>query len=329
MLFLREYLPLPLSTLILMLTRIAVIDLGTNTFNLLIAEYSGKDTFKILVDNKLPVKLGEGGIQHGIILDQARVRAFDALSRHMKTIEENKTDTILAFGTSALRTSRNGADFAKEIQSHFGFNVEIISGEREAELIYKGISLSVKLDEKPNLILDIGGGSNEFILCNATGIHWKESYPLGMARILEKFKPSDPVLPTEVEKMEDYFDRNLPGLYHALSRHHTRTLVGASGSFETFAALLSELYPLKYARKPGQTCLEIQIEDFFLLHEKLIKSNSYERLQMKGMDPMRVDMIVPASIFVTFIMKKFSIKKLVQSDYSLKEGVLHEQMLID
>jgi exopolyphosphatase/guanosine-5'-triphosphate,3'-diphosphate pyrophosphatase len=310
-------------------SRIAVIDLGTNTFNLLIAEYTGKYDFKILVDNKLPVKLGEGGIQQGVILDQARARAFDALARHMITIREHNVSQILAFGTSALRTARNGAEFAKEIQSHFGFNVDIIAGEREAELIYKGISLSVKLDSKPHLLLDIGGGSNEFILCNSSGIHWKESYPLGMARILEKFKPSDPVTRSEIEKMEDFFDRNLPGLYGALAQHHTRTLIGASGSFETFASLLRELFPLKYSSKPGHTSLEIQIDDFLILHDKLIKSNSVERMQMKGMVPMRVEMIVPASIFVTFILKKCSLKKLVQSDYSLKEGVLHEQMLIN
>jgi exopolyphosphatase/guanosine-5'-triphosphate,3'-diphosphate pyrophosphatase len=309
--------------------RISVIDLGTNTFNLLVAEYSGKDSFKILVDSKLPVKLGEGGIQQRVILDQARARAFDALARHIKTIAEYNVSNILAFGTSALRTARNGSDFVKEIHTHFGFSVNIISGEREAELIYKGISLSVKLDKKPHLILDIGGGSNEFILCNATGIHWKESYPLGMARILDKFKLSDPVERSEVDKLEDYFDRNLPGLYAALSQYHTRAMIGASGSFETFASLLRELYPLKYSRKPGQTSLEIPIDDFFLLHDKLTKSTSAERLKMKGMEPMRVDMIVPASIFVTFILKKCSIKKLVQSDYSLKEGVLHEQMLID
>ena len=75
--------------------------------------------------------------------------------------------------------------------------------------------------------------------------------------------------------------------------------------------------------------MEINIDDFLLLHDKLIKSTTSERLLMKGLEPMRVEMIVPASIFVTFILKKCALKKLVQSDYSLKEGVLHEQMLID
>ena len=312
-----------------MSSRIAVLDLGTNTCNLLVAEYSGKNQFKILADNKLGVKLGEGGIQNAVILDQARARAFDAIAKHMLTIKEFETTRILAFGTSAIRTARNGPDFAKEIETHFRFKVEIISGEREAELIYKGISLSVKLDTKPYLILDIGGGSNEFILCNARGIHWKESYPLGMARIVEKFKPSDPITKSEIEKMEDYFDRNLPGLYSALNQHHTRTLIGASGSFETFASMLSELLPSKYPLVPGKTSQEIKIDDFLLLHETLIKSTTAERLRMKGLEPMRVEMIVPASIFVTFILKKCSLKKLVQSNYSLKEGVLHEQMLID
>ena len=311
-----------------MTKNIAVIDLGTNTCNLLIAKIQD-ESYSILYQGKEVVKLGKDGIDKNMLTEDGLKRTIHAIKTHQQIISRFDHPEILVLATSAIREAKNRTWFQEELERKTGYKLSIISGEKEAELIYKGVKLALGTIDNHSIILDIGGGSNEFILCDNTGIHWKESYPLGMARIVEKFKPSDPVTRSEIEKLEDHFDRNLPGLYSALTQHHTRTLIGASGSFETFASLLGELLPSKYSTKPGKTHQEIIIEDFLLLHDKLINSTSAERLNMKGMEPMRVDMIVPASIFVTFILKKCSLKKLVQSTYSLKEGVLHEQMQKD
>ena len=164
----------------------AVLDFGTNTFNLLIVERKDR-SFHILHTSKQPVKLGKGGIQTNRITPDAFERGFVAIQNHMETISHYHVDEIRAFATSAIRNAENGEKFAEEVYHKFGFRVRIIPGEREAELIYKGVRQVVPMDDSNVLILDIGGGSIEFIICNRFGIVWKHSFELGMARVVELF----------------------------------------------------------------------------------------------------------------------------------------------
>jgi exopolyphosphatase/guanosine-5'-triphosphate,3'-diphosphate pyrophosphatase len=143
--------------------RIAVIDLGTNTFNLLIVDSDKNGTYSILVNEKLPVKLGAGGIGKRIITPEAVERGIAALKEQKKTIDNYHTDHIHAFATSAIRSADNGKEFADRIKKEVGINLEIITGEKEAELIFKGISQSVPLDAEKILVLDIGGGGEGVI----------------------------------------------------------------------------------------------------------------------------------------------------------------------
>ncbi len=303
--------------------RVAIIDLGTNTFNLLVAEIISSQSYTILHEKKLPVRLGEGGINQGIITEEAQKRALKALSSHLGVAEKLEASHVQAFGTSAIRSAKNKNDFLEKVSSELNLHVEVIDGDREAELIYKGISLSVPMGHTPVLILDIGGGSNEFILATSEKIFWQRSYPLGMARILQKFTFSDPFAAEETEELKSYFSRELDGLAEAMALHPVQTLIGASGSFETFTAMLRSIKPTIYTSN-SSTYSAIALEDYHTLHKKLLASTLQERLKMEGLEPMRADMIVPASIFVTFILDKFSIPGIIQSDFSLKEGVLHE-----
>ena len=303
--------------------RVAIIDLGTNTFNLLVAEIKSSHSYTIQYERKLPVRLGEGGINQGIITEAAQIRALDALSTHLGVAEELGASQIKAFGTSAIRSAKNKTKFLERINTELNLKIEVIDGNREAELIYEGITLSVPMDQTPVLILDIGGGSNEFIIATGENLLWKKSYPLGMARILQKFSFSDPYTAKETEELKAYFNGELGGLSEAMALHRVRTLIGASGSFETFAAMLRSMKPSVYSSNSA-TYSVISLDDYKLLHNRLITSTLQERLKMEGLEPMRADMIVPASIFVTFILDKFSIPGIIQSDFSLKEGVLHE-----
>jgi len=146
--------------------RIAILDLGTNTFNLLIAELLGGENYKILVNQKLPVKLGEKRINSGKIISVAFNRGIEAIKSHFTTIKKYQVQDIKAYGTSALRTAKNGEKFLAEIRIITGITVEIISGDLEAELIYFGVRQTLNLKNEKFVILDIGGGSNEFILAN-------------------------------------------------------------------------------------------------------------------------------------------------------------------
>lgn len=302
----------------------AVIDLGTNTWNLLIAEPGPDKSFKVLWDEKVPVKLGKGGISKKIILPDAMQRGLDALKHHQETIRRFHAEPVEVIATSAFRTASNGEEFCALIYQQTGLEVNIVSGSREAELIFNGIRASVPLGDDSVLVLDIGGGSNEFIIGNGYDIFWKKSYKLGIARLLEVIKPSDPILPEEISRSFSYFSEKMKDLSGTIQYYTIHTLVGAAGSFETFAAMLHYADPHKFKMPEQNGYMEISPADFDLLYEQLIHSTHEERLNMKGLEPMRAEMIVLAAVFVKFVLSNYGIRRILQSNYSLKEGVASE-----
>jgi len=304
-------------------TRIAILDFGTNTFNLLIAEVSNENKLIVIHTAKEAVKLGEGGITRKIITDEAFQRGISAIERHLQRVKEFNVSKVYAFATSAIRDASNGKTFINEVRDRFDIYVLIIEGEREAEMIYRGVRLSLDMEEKPVLILDIGGGSNEFIIANKKEIFWKHSFNLGMARLLETFHPSDPISPSEVQNISQYLKSELKELFRAVSEFKPTILVGASGSFETISALLQHRYPSKY-KKGNKPVREILIDDFLEMHSILLPSTIEERRNMHGMEPVRVEMIVLASIFIKITVEECGLQKMIQSDYALKEGVIAE-----
>ena len=298
---------------------VAILDFGTNTFNLLIAEKDGK-SFRVLYDGKEPVKLGKGGINKGVITPEAMERGFAAIANHMKIIEAFDAGEIRAYATSAMRNAENGKEFAKQTRERFGFRTRIIDGDEEAALIYGGIRESVDFGNETAMIMDIGGGSIEFIICNAVGIFWKRSFELGMARIIEKFEVSDPITGQEIATIEEYYAAELIALFEQAERYRPTMLVGASGTFDTLAAMATYRFGL---RSPDNgSSMRIEHGHFRELLELLLHSTSGERLQMPGMEPVRVEMIVPAAIFINFVCNSCKLRTIIQSRYALKEGAM-------
>ena len=298
----------------------AILDFGTNTFNLLIAERKERG-FNILHNSKQPVKLGKGGIQVNRITPDAFERGFVAIQNHMEIIDTYKVDEIRAFATSAIRNAANGEAFAEEVYRKFGFRVRIIPGEREAELIYKGVRQAISFNEKNAMILDIGGGSNEFIICNKQGIVWKHSFELGMARLMELFPLSDPIRLEEIRALESYFLEHLRPLLEIVVKEKPESLIGASGSFDTFHSLIRHRTGKDADSFHGR---EISMKEYEKLNQVLIRSTLEERRTMPGMEPVRVEMIVAATIFVNFVIRACHIKHLHHSEFALKEGVISE-----
>jgi exopolyphosphatase/guanosine-5'-triphosphate,3'-diphosphate pyrophosphatase len=298
----------------------AILDFGTNTFNLLIAERKQRG-FTILLSSKQAVKLGRGGIHLKRITPDAFERGFVAINNHMETIRNYEVDEIRAFATSAIRNAANGEEFTEEVYHRFGFRTRIIPGDREAELIYKGVRQAVSFGERNDMILDIGGGSIEFIICNKHGIVWKQSFELGMARLLERYSLSDPITSEEVRALEDYFRQELIPLMEVVKKEKPGKLIGASGSFDTFQAMIMRRKGLEPDSFFGR---EISLKDYYKLHKDLIRSSREERLAMPGMEPVRVEMIVAATIFVSFVIRSCQIRHLHHSEFALKEGVISE-----
>ena len=256
--------------------RIAVIDLGTNTFNLLIAETNGY-RINVLINNKISVKLGKGGIGRNIIQTDAFRRGLSALKKHFKTISGFNTDKIIAFGTSALRTAENANIFINEAEKVIKATIKIISGQREAELIYFGVRQTLENIHGNYLILDIGGGSNEFILANNKKNLWKKSFKHGMARLLEKFYISDPIIPNEIDEMEKFFTNELRPLFISINDYRVHSLIGAEGGFESFYNMIQFYKNPNYLIEQSNKCKRINLSDYKQLHKKLLNSTLSER----------------------------------------------------
>ena len=300
------------------MSRYAVIDIGTNTCNLLIAKILSNGTFKTIYDRKLPVKLGRGGIHNHLLLPEAIERGINALHNHSETIRKYNVQKVKVIGTSALRGATNSDEFITKTKQLFDWDIEIIDGDLEAELIFKGIGLSLPAGIGEYLILDIGGGSIEFILGDNNDIIWKNSFNIGIARALEIIPVSDPVTDSEISAFEQWFDKHLQELWHFAQLYLPQTLIGCSGAFDTFMDIYEKTEPDLKIRSVS----EFPLEDYQQIHQLLIKSDHETRSKMEGMDKMREEMVVIASVFTNFILRRLHISKLLHTHNSLKEGVM-------
>ncbi len=299
--------------------RIAVIDLGTNTFNLLIKETETGETF---YNDKIPVKLGEGGISNNQIAEAPFQRGIDALKAHAQTIKEVGADKVVAFATSAIRTADNGQAFVGEVKKQTNITVNVIDGDQEAYFIYVGVKQCLEMGNTTSLIMDIGGGSTEFIIYNkGNDVLWKRSYMLGVSRLRENFTPNDPIIESDIEKLNTHFEKELVDLAEAIKTHQPEVLIGSSGSFETLADMIQHRIGKPVDIKSIKE-LDFDITEINKLHKVLLASTLVERLQMDGLIPMRADTIAISSLQIQYILNTFGIEKMKMSAYALKEGVI-------
>jgi exopolyphosphatase/guanosine-5'-triphosphate,3'-diphosphate pyrophosphatase len=301
--------------------RIAVIDMGTNTFNVLVAETIENNTYTILFKDKVGVKLGKGGINKKTITPEAFERGINAINQHLESIQKYNVDNIITTATSGIRSTENGKRLVQVIEEKFKIKVQIISGDEEAELIYRGVKQVVQFNNHNSIILDIGGGSNEFIIANNMGILWKHSFKLGMARLLDEFNPSDPITSQEIEQIEKYIDSELEILYNAFKEYKPDDLIGCSGTFNSFRSMILAKNGCIPKKVKKSNSYPIDLNDYAILHNDLLKSTNKERINMKGLELVRVEMIVLGSIFTNFIINKLKIKTLTQSAFAIKEGM--------
>jgi exopolyphosphatase/guanosine-5'-triphosphate,3'-diphosphate pyrophosphatase len=299
-------------------TNVAIIDMGTNTFHLLIAEVRSKP--KILLREREAVKVGKGGINKSIITDDGFARALETLKRFKTIIDEHGVRKTLAFGTSAIRNASNGQQLIDAIQSTTGIEARIIGGEEEADLIYRGVRAALDLGKDNSLIVDIGGGSVEFIIGNNDGILWKQSFEIGGQRLLEEFQKFDPIGAQEVVTLEAFLRSKLEPLMEPLRKYKPNTLVGVSGTFDTLSEMFCHRNDLPYYADDSETPFDMAA--FPSIYKDLLTHDRAGRLALPGMIEMRVDMIVVACVLVNVILTIHEFNNIRVSTYSLKEGVL-------
>ena len=304
--------------------RIGVIDMGTNTFHLLITDIIDNMPHT-LVNEKSPVGLGKGGINEGVITEEAITRALTTLCGFRKILEIHNVMHVIATGTSAVRTAKNKQEFIERIKKEVHIDVEVIDGSREAELIFRAVQQAVPMDDNVSLAMDIGGGSVEFIIGNAKEILWKQSFEIGGQRLIDRFHMHDPMREEDKVMMHDYFDRVLTPLDEAIKNLKPVQLIGCSGTFDTLAEMNIQYHREKIVLEK-QTNYLLSLVDFKRLRNQMVMSTRAERLCFAGMIELRADMVVVAICLIDHVLKLIQTNTIMVSTYSLKEGVLYTML---
>ncbi len=296
--------------------KLACIDLGTNTFHLLIVQ-TNADGFREIFRERLYVILAEDGIQ--TIGPAPYRRALAAIDSFAIAIAAHKPAQIKIIGTEAMRTASNGQQLMDYVHEKLAITPEIITGQREAELIMKGTSLIVDLQQASSLIMDIGGGSVEFILIKEGTVSFMQSYKIGVTVLYNKYHHHDPITPSELASLTAHLDEILAPISAELQELDSFHLIGASGSYEVMQSVID-------GEIQRNTCTEYSIAAFQSLYDRLITSSEEERLQIEGMPPERVKLIIVAFALIKYIVDQDSCQKIIVSPYALKEGVLSEML---
>ncbi|MGF1924424.1 MAG: exopolyphosphatase [Bacteroidia bacterium] len=299
--------------------RIAIIDLGTNTFHLLIAEIVGKEC-TILHKSNQPVRLGEDITKYNQIIPVAFERGINCLQDFKSLIDHFEVAVVKAIATSGVRSATNGKDFVTAAKKTVDINIDVIDGDTEATYIYKAVKWSGSITG-PALIMDIGGGSTEFILCDRENLIWKKSYNIGAARLMQSFFNSDPINGTDQQAITNHLNEQLTELIEICKINKPQLLIGSAGAFESFAEMLDPELDLK-----SVSVVPIDYSDYRRLSSRIIHSSHKERVAMDKLIPLRVDMIVMATFLTNYILDQFKITEINLSTYDLKMGVLGAEL---
>jgi exopolyphosphatase/guanosine-5'-triphosphate,3'-diphosphate pyrophosphatase len=299
---------------------IAALDLGTNSFHLLIADVHPDGSFTPLAREKEMLRLGDHVSREGRIPPDAADLAVATVRRMKMLADAADASEVVACATSAIRLATNGCDLVDRIERETGVEVEVISGLTEARLIFGAIRASVVLEPAPALCFDLGGGSLEVMVGAASGMQWAASENLGVARLTNDFVHSDPISKSDRRALRDHLRDTLAPIAEQISRFEPTLVVGSSGTLEDLARMVAAR---RHAQLPvSLNQLAFTREEFLRLHDDILSSKASERRKMDGLEPRRVDLIVAGSIFLATAMEVCEFDAMTVSEWSLREGIL-------
>ena len=302
--------------------RSAFIDIGTNTVLCLIADLRETGRFRVLDDLADIAGLGRGVDRTGLISAAGEQRCLNILTSYRKRCDSLGVEEIFAVGTSALRDAQNSAEVRARLGATLGADIRVISGEEEAAYsflaVQRGLSLMGEL-----LVIDIGGGSTEFIRGNAKGFSQAVSVNVGSVRLTERFLHSDPVLAEELAALNEAVDRELAPLGEKFLRaDQTLTLVGIAGTFTTLTAVEKQLAGYSHTAVHGSRLSLAEVRrQIRLFQGKTIA----ERKRIAGLEAKRADVILAGACLIERIMNLLRADNVIVSDQGVRYGLLHER----
>ncbi len=302
--------------------RVAIIDLGTNTFNILIADIEKGQKTDILLKTKSAVMLGSEGLMTGELTDKAFARSYAVLRDYSGLVKDFECEKVYTFGTSAIRNASNSAHFIEKVKKNLGLEITPISGQEETQYVFNAMRRTTynTTGDKNYMMVDIGGGNNEIIIGNGDNILWSNSYEIGSARMLEMFKPHDPITDDDVHRIYSHFDDCLSNMNDALAKYPITHIIGSAGAFDSFAEMIHQ----KKTQRPlplNSKSSNFTADDFMGLYKTITNTTRDKRALMMGLEPLRQDTIVMSAIFVKYLIEKTNATFITQSSYALMEGV--------
>lgn len=287
----------------------AAIDIGTNTAHILIAEVIDNRIVQILYKKRFYVYLAENGINE--IHEDAINRLFESLDAFAEAIQSYKVQVSICTGTEALRTAKNGSQVVKSIKEKYNLDIETITGIQEAKYIYQGVKQFLNLDLKNYLIVDIGGGSVEFISVEKGTISGINSYPIGIANLYNRFHHSEPIQTVQIDNINSYL-KQVIGTTLSKLKSLNINLIGSAGTFEIFGA------DVNLSKNPNS----VSTTQFSKLMKGLILLNEEERSSNALIPKERAKYIVVALLLIDYIIRELDLTEFLVSPYALKEGMI-------
>src|SRR5688572_1568110 len=275
--------------------RIAAIDVGSNSLHMAVAQADPDGSITTLWRMKEMVGLGRISFPSRVLSQEAMDRAVATLARFQQAARARGCEKVLAAATSAVREANNGGDFLERVWRELRLRIRVVSARDEARLIYLGVRHAVDLDAKPHFIVDVGGGSVEFIVADATKAALLESRKLGAARMTAKYINSDPVSPEDLKALSAHYDRELAPLCREILALNPVAAIGTSGTLENLAAMCCAMHG-KGDKGPAPDAGVLERDALNKLVVKLVGSRSDQRAAMTGLDDQRKDQVIAGAV---------------------------------
>ncbi len=297
--------------------KLGAIDIGTNSMRLLIADY---EDGKLLNREKFvnTTRIGQGVDSEGYITQDAIERNINALKEFSEIAYEKGCSAIFCIGTSALRDSKNGLEFVNLAKEKTGIDVEIISGEEESNLGFTGVLEGLEHNEDI-LVIDIGGGSTEFILGGLGGIKFSKSENVGALRMTEKFLTEDPICEKEFEDMYKFISETITETLNTLKSENIKSIVGIGGTITSVSAINQKLEVYSMDKIHSS---EIYQKELDIILQTLKKMTLNDKKNIKGLQAKRADIITAGVTILSIIMKNLEKQNIIVSEYDNLEGLL-------
>lgn len=308
---------------------IAALDLGSNSFHLVVARALSEKSFEVLLKEKSMIRLGDVVSKLGYI-DEAHAKAVvDAIRSFRALAESLGASELVALATSAFRDAENSSEIVDLIEDETGVSVSVISGAREAELIFKAVSSSVSFHDQVVMCADLGGGSLELVVGTQNELLWSQSFNLGVGRLTARFLSDTNHLGVkEVQKMRRHVRQVLAPVRAQAERYSPVELIGSSGSLLNLVRIgvLAEHPDLDPGALGDLNQATVKRSTLRSTGKAILKSDTATRLSIRGLDPKRVDIIPAAAIVLDELLQIFGFKAITVSEWALREGIILSEL---